>query len=276
MSHKKSAKLARKAADQLRKAFKFEYNDPARQPRIGIVLGTGWGDALGLKVEHRIRFEDIKGFPKLDEIEGHAREVVYGTLNGLPVIALRGRVHLNERPASKKIYRAVRLQIEMLLRLGVQQFILTCAAGSLREKVEVGDLVLIESFYMSNAPDMPGFAAEFRSPTETIDLAWISRLHQNRDMGLKSGTHAMLRGPFFESVADKRALAKLGCDVVGMSVLPEACIAALYDVPILPVAFVTNTVSEKHSHEENGRRAKAAAAKLGAFLERAVALRHSR
>lgn len=282
MRHKKSEESAKKAAEFLRRMLGIGADIP-----VGIVLGTGWGDTIARDMYHErsVRFEEIPGFAALDPLEGHAREVVYGQLqdpNGgfTPVIALRGRVHLNERPADPALYAMARLQIEMLLQLGVKTLILTCAAGSLRSEIEVGSVVLIDGFVTLFAPDMPLFAGEFCSPEDTIDLELMEYVRQIKSpLTFRRGGHVMLRGPFFEGRRyDKRILAGLyGTDTqpatVGMSVLPEACIAALYEgVWTVPVAFVTNTASEEHSHEENQKRAKAQAEHLGDLLLKIVSM----
>ena len=86
------------------------------------------------------------------------------------------------------------------------------------------------------------------------------------------GGYAMMPGPAFEGRKyDKPFLASAGIKAVGMSVLPEACVAALYDgVKVLPMAFITNDAYEEHSHEENLRRAKERSPLLGGYLTRII------
>lgn len=283
--HEPSKQRAIKAADFLREHLKI---DEGNQPEVGLVLGTGWGDVLEFDAERRVSFEDIPGFGKLEELEGHAREVVCGTISGKNFVALRGRVHLNERPADPGLHSDVRLQLEMLVHLGVKKFIITCAVGSLVPSVKVGDVIFPDGFVTLFAPEMPLFAGEFCSPEDAIDqdlrMAVLNNEAYKSPLRLGSGGHVMVRGPFFEGRKyDKKLLASrvativsgmimesTGAIVVGMSVLPEACIAALYEAKVLPVAFVTNTASEEHSHEENQRRAREKAAHLGALLGKIV------
>ncbi len=279
MRHAKSEEAAKRAANFLREKLKIDHAP------VGIVLGTGWGEALEFHDRRGVFFQEIPGFGSLDPLEGHAREVVFGFLKAQngdwdthPVIALRGRVHVNERPADPDLYGMVRLQIEMLLQLGVKTLILTCAAGSLRADIDVGNVVLIDGFATIYAPIMPGFAGEFRSPEDTIDteLQTTFCAAYRGSLRLGRGGHVMVPGPFFEGRKyDKPIMRNLhpGIAVVGMSVLPEASIASLYDgVKTLPLAFVTNTDSEEHSHEENQRRAKEKSPHLGDLLEQIVSL----
>ena len=83
--------------------------------------------------------------------------------------------------------------------------------------------------------------------------------------------YAMVRGPQFEGRKyDKALLAQSGAGVVGMSTLPEACIAQIYGAKLLGLSFVTNSDSETHSHEENLRRVNAASENLGYLLEHII------
>ncbi len=275
MRHAKSEEAAKKAAEFLKKRLPPLMPNPT----VGLVLGTGWGDTLQLERVRRIPFQEIPGFGALDPLEGHAREVICGTLGEVPVVALRGRIHLNERPADAELHAMVRLQIEMLIQLGVKTLILTCAAGSLQPEIKVGNIVLINGFVTIFAPEMPMFAGEFFSPEDTIDRELMTRIYQlHGPLALRRGGHVMLRGPFFEGRRyDKSILRLLVPDgrvgVVGMSVLPEACVASLYpDVRTVPIAFVTNTDSEEHSHEENQLRAKAQSEHLGNLLAQIISL----
>lgn len=81
----------------------------ATLPEIALVLGTGWGDVLELVQPRSVPFGALPGFHELPTLEGHRREVVYGSLQGVPVIALRGRIHLNEAPNDPKLPEQVRL-----------------------------------------------------------------------------------------------------------------------------------------------------------------------
>lgn len=271
--HPPSAQKAKIAAAFLRSHLKI---DESNRPEVGLVLGTGWGDVLEFDAERRVAFKDIPGFGKLEELEGHAREVALGAISGRRFVALRGRVHANERSADPELNAMVRLQMEMLIHLGVKKFIVTCAAGSLIPSVKVGDVVFVDGFVTLYAPDMGLFAGEFCSPEDAIDRGLIKDILNNVPesvpLKLASGGHAMVRGPFFEGRKyDKPLLASTGAAVVGMSVLPEACYASLYEgVKILPIAFITNTALEEHSHEENMQRAREKAAHLGALLGKIV------
>lgn len=264
---------ARCAADYIIRCIDVGLVQSKPQIPIGIVLGTGWGDVLELERAVEISFNKIPGFDGLGALEGHARLLVVGKLNGKLIIALRGRVHLNEAPASPSVARMVRLQTETLFKLGVRTLIVTSAIGSLRGALEVGQIAVVNGFVTLYAPEMPMYAGEFVSPDDTLDPALQAIAHDERgELVTKTVGHVMVRGPFFEGRRyDKALLAASGAGVVGMSMLPEACIAALYNARMLGLGFVTNDDIAEHSHDENQRRAKAAASHLRSFLERIIA-----
>ena len=284
MRDEKLERAAQAAADGIRQIMRIP-GDVA--PTVGLVLGTGWGDVLGDYLTHQeveVPFGKLPGFEKLGALDGHRRSVVFGRMAGMPVVALSGRVHLNESHDPEH-WKMVRLQAEMLIKLGVKTLILTCAAGSLVPAARVGNIVAVDGFVTLFAPTMPLLGGEFVSPEDAIDQDLVRRIWNDRvDGGFELvnvvGSYGMVRGPFFEGRKyDKALLRQCGAHTVGMSMLPEACVAALYadeGVRVLPLAFITNDHSEEHSHEENMRRAKASAAKLGAFLCRAVALTRER
>lgn len=247
------------------------WQEPASQP-IGLVLGTGWGDVLEFDRAEEIPFENIPGFDGLGALKGHARRLVIGTLGGRDVAVLRGRVHLNEAPADPRVVRMVRLQTELLLQLGVRTLIVTSAVGGLRGALPVGGIAVVDGFITLFAPPMPLWAEEFISPEDMLDPALRAIAHEERgELVTKEVGHAMLRGSFFEGRRyDKALLAQAGAGVVGMSMLPEACVAALYGAKVLGLGFVTNDDVAEHSHEENLACAKAVSAQLGGFLTRIV------
>ena len=259
--------LARDAAAKLVSALGI---DPEHPPSIGCVLGTGWGKTLDFGPDSKTTpFADIPGFSGLQTLEGHARQVVYGKVADKPVIALRGRVHANE-----DVDTALRIQIEMLVHLGVKTLILTCAAGSLDLAIDVGSVVLIDELITLFAPQRPLCTGEFCTPNSTIDTLKIEALEsafRSSSIRVHRGKHVMVLGPDFEGPTDKKILASFGASVVGMSILPEVRVAALYaGVKVIPIAFVTNDAVEKHSHTENQRRAEAASPYLGALLEQVI------
>lgn len=280
MRDQASEKRAAKAATTIRRALKI------KDVKIGIILGKGWGDLLPLKNAKELPFAKIPGFRGLRELPGHARRVAYGQVAGVPVVALRGRIHLNEAPCDRHVAEMVRLQTEMLLHLGVNVLILTCAASAVNCPPSIGDVSVIDGFITHFAPELPIYADEFRPPEDALNRGLI-------DIALTAGakpaldrreeklgpypfvcrtSHTMVRSPFFEGRRyDGGILAQTGSCVVGGSVLPEACVAALYPgTRCLGLAFISNGDADVRPSEEKFARAKAASATLGRYLKRIV------
>ncbi len=117
---------------------------------FAIVLGTGWGDAFPFTATHTVPLNQIGAFSQLDELEGHERRLELGLMeiNGKPtrVIVLRGRIHMNEDTFNPAVRLMVRLQIEMLIKLGVKKFLLTAAVGGLLPELRAGEVVVVDSF----------------------------------------------------------------------------------------------------------------------------------
>lgn len=290
MRNKEREIVAQENADQLRSHFSAL--DPVIFPQlrrfaedadIGIILGTGWGDVLlkeaivsggysQYSLENELPgFKDLQNMPK---IPGHHRVLLFAHLHGKKVVMLRGRIHTNESHDQAKLMPMVRLQVEMLIKLGIKHLILTNAAGSLLPKVKVGDIVAHNGFITLFAPTAL-MAGEFVSPEDTLkneNNVKIITAAANADLVCHLGAGAMVRGPRFEGRKhDKNILRHLGATVAMMSILPEADIAALYqdpdeEVKVYAMSFITNTAIEEHSHEENQKRAAKSSAKLGALL----------
>lgn len=266
--HEPSKATAETAAAIIRNHF-----DLKGDIKYGLQLGTGWGDVL--EWEQELPFQKIPGFKRLGALKRHARSVAIGTVGGKRVLALRGRVHLNEAPADPNIYAMARLQVEMLQELGVDTLVATCAVGSLVPEFQVGDIVVADSFITAFAPDMPGFVGEFDSPEDTLKEELIEvALSAGAGTALKvhRGTHLMVRGPFFEGrKKDKALYASFGGQVIGMSLLTEACIMATRKHRTLGLCFVSNDMVEVHDDEIINARVRAKSDLLGDYLNRIAA-----
>ncbi len=242
---------------------------------IAIILGTGWGDVIVLEDERSVFLSELPGFKNLPEHPTHKRQLCFGFLAGRPVFVLRGRVHMNEAPCSTELANIARLQIEMLCAFEVKKFILTAAVGGLltsrlSEPASTERVCVIDGFVTLFAPDIPLYSGEYVNPEDTLDpdLRQLA-VSVGREVGLDvfTGGHVMVRGPFFEGRRyDKIVLTQTGAQVVGMSILPEACVAALHDAKVLALGFVSNTATETHSDELIRSRAQEAGDKLGALL----------
>src|SRR3954468_12414762 len=125
--------------EQAATAARFIEGKTKLRPQVGLVLGSGLG-AFADELENaaRIPFGEIPRFP-VSSAEGHAGKLVVGTVNGVPLAAMQGRVHFYEGHNMQ----AVTFPMRVFKALGVHAVILTNAAGGISEKLEEGCLVVL-------------------------------------------------------------------------------------------------------------------------------------
>jgi len=226
-----------------------------RSPRIGIVLGTGMG-ALSHEVEPEavLNFVDIPHFPR-PTAPGHGGRLVCGAFAAIPdgpqVMVMDGRPHLYEGYSFEK----VTFPIRVMQSLGVEILILSNAAGGLNIQYATGDIVVVESHInllgsvgrvkSGNevcSVDTDGFVGGC-SRTSIYDPALIDRamsVSRRESFPAHRGTYVVMSGPSYETRAEYRLLRRLGGDVVGMSTVPEALVAATCGMRVLALSIVTN------------------------------------
>lgn len=216
-----------------------------------MILGTGLGD-LADEVESPIvlPYAMIPHHPR-PTVEGHAGELVVGTLEGVEVAVWRGRVHLYEGWSMEEISFGVRVA----QRLGAGALFLTNAAGGLNPAFTSGDLMLIRDHI--NLPGLvghsplwglndPSLGPRFLDMSGAYDAALAGlAIEAGRRVGqpLREGVYAMVAGPSYETPAEGRLLRLLGADAVGMSTVPEVLVAAQVGLRVVALSAITNMVA---------------------------------
>jgi purine-nucleoside phosphorylase len=117
---------------------------------IGIILGTGLGN-LGkqIEVELEIDYASIPNFP-VSTVESHSGKLIFGTLAGQKIVAMKGRFHYYEGYSMKE----VTFPIRVLHKLGVKTLLVSNASGGLNPAQEVGDVMMI-SDHIDLFPESP-------------------------------------------------------------------------------------------------------------------------
>ena len=212
-----------------------------REPRIGIVLGSGLG-ALANDVTEAVRipYPEIPGFEK-STAPGHAGELVVGRLEGKDVAVMNGRFHYYEGYDPQ----AIAFPMRVLHAWGVQTLIVTNASGGLNPSFEAGDLMVMNDHinFMGmnplrgpNDPDLgPRFPDMVGAYTEEL-----RKLAHDVDGGLREGVYVAVAGPNFETPAELRMLRGFGADAVGMSTVPEVLVARHMGMRILAISTITD------------------------------------
>jgi purine-nucleoside phosphorylase len=249
------------------------------RPSIGVVLGSGLGafaDSLAHSV--RIRYEHIPGMPRSTAV-GHAGELVIGTLgaNGrgsVDVAVMSGRFHQYEGYGPRDVAAGVRL----LGHMGVEQLVLTNAAGGVNPAYAQGALVLVSDHINLQGtnpltgPNDPALGPRFPDMTEAYspELRQLARdTASDLQIDLQEGVYAAVVGPSYETPAEIRFLRIIGADLVGMSTVAETIAAKHMGIEVVGISCVTNMAAgmtgEKISHEEvleTGRRVSGTLVKL--------------
>lgn len=229
------------------------------QPLVGIVLGSGLGDfADCIQVETEIEYSEIEGFP-VSTVVGHAGKFIFGRLENVPVVCMKGRVHYYEGYAMTDVV----LPIRLMYRLGVRTLILTNASGGINPGFQAGDLMMITDHISSFVPNpllgsnLEELGTRFPDMSEiyTKELrAVLKEAAAENGVDLKEGVYTQLTGPSYESPAEIRMLKTLGTDAVGMSTVVEAITASHMKMRVCGVSCISNLAAgmsaNKLSHEE--------------------------
>jgi len=236
------------------------------RPAIALVLGSGLGAyADSLHDSIKIPYGDIPGFVR-STAEGHAGMMVVGTAKGVAVATMQGRMHYYEGHSM----REVTFPMRVFGRMGCKAAILTNAAGGINVKYGQGALVAI-SDHINLQGDNPLIGAnDARFGPRFPDMTrayWKSyremALVAGERLGIEvhEGVYAAMSGPSYESPAEIRYLRTIGADLVGMSTVPEAIVAAHMGIRVLAISCVTNMAAgildQPLNHEEvleTGRR----------------------
>jgi purine-nucleoside phosphorylase len=217
----------------------------SRPANTAIILGTGLGElADELAAAATIPYRDIPGFAHCTAL-AHQGRLVNGDLGGVPVIMMQGRCHLYEGYSLDDLTFPVRV----LAALGVQNLIVTNAAGGLNPDFTMGDIMLIDDhinlMWLGGTFPLDSAAlGRITRPSARLydrDLATAAMsIARRNDFPLHRGTYIAVTGPCYETRAEYRAFRRLGGDCVGMSTVPEVLAAAALGLRVLGLSTVTN------------------------------------
>ena len=229
------------------------------EPRIAIVLGSGLGgfaddfeDAVG------IPYEDIPGFVR-STAQGHAGRLVIGKIDGIPVLAMQGRVHYYEGYSLEEVTFPVRT----FGLLGIKTLVLTNAAGGINVELTQGALMVLSDHVNlmgvnplrgSNderfGPRFPDMSAVYAAELQELVVDEAKAI----GVEVRRGIYGALSGPSYETPAEIHLLRNLGADAVGMSTVPEAIVARHMGLEVVGISCITNMAAgisdEPINHEE--------------------------
>jgi 5'-methylthioadenosine phosphorylase len=206
-------------------------------PVIGVIGGSGLYQIDGLTgVEWR---RVASPFGETSD------EFCFGALDGQPVVFLprHGRGH--SLPPSSINFRA---NIDALKRCGVTDILSLSAVGSLREELAPGDFVVIDQFIdrtfaREKSFFGPGCVAHVSMAHPVCGRIGdaISAAAAGTEVAVRrGGTYMVMEGPQFSTLAESALYRSWGCDLIGMTNMPEAKLAREAEICYATVAMVTD------------------------------------
>jgi xanthosine phosphorylase len=243
-------------------------------PKVGMILGSGLAP-LADQIVNPITIPYQALGLSSGSVQGHASLLVFGTIQNVPVVCLKGRLHLYEGAS----YESICTLIRIVKMLGAHSLIVTCAAGSLNADIGPGEIMVINdhiNFQSGNplvGPNNESFGPRFVSLENAYDESLRNtfvKVASRMGTTVNEGVYLSTLGPCFETPAEIRAFRTLGADMVGMSVVPEVIVARHCGLRVLGISAITNLAvgmsSEKVTHDGTLHYADIAARKLVKIL----------
>ena len=206
-------------------------------PTLGVLGGSGIYEIDGLEnVEWR----------KVESPWGEASdELLFGSLEGVQMVFLprHGRGH-RLSPSSIN-YRA---NIDALKRAGTTDLISLSAVGSFRDELAPGHFVIVDQFIDRTFAREKSFFGtglvahvSVAHPTNSRLADWCEEACRSEGITVhRGGTYLAMEGPQFSTLAESNLYRQWGCDVIGMTNMPEAKLAREAEIPYCTVAMVTD------------------------------------
>lgn len=248
-------------------------------PEIAIILGSGLGSLADyIEDKTEISYDSIVNFPNTT-VAGHDGKLIFGKLNNRSVLAMKGRFHYYEGNDMQEVVYPIRV----FKLLGIQNLIVTNAAGGVNTDFVPGDLMLITdhlSLFCENplrgdnldqlGPRFPDMSVAYDKKLREIAMASSKALN----IDLKSGVYCYCKGPSFESPSEIIALRAMGANAVGMSTVPETITARHMGMRVLGISCITNMaagiLNQPLNHEEVMETGKQVSQKFSALVSHII------
>jgi purine-nucleoside phosphorylase len=246
----------------------------SRAPKTAIILGSALGAVVDIVQDPLIiPYTDLSGFP-VPNISGHAGKLYVGKIAGHEVAVLAGRAHPYES-GNAGVMRPV---LDQLKDAGIENLILTNAAGSLKTSFGPGSIMLITDHinYSGMNPLIGQHGDEnFVPMTDAYDRDLRKKFiaaAKKEKLPLKQGVYVWFSGPSFETPAEIKMAKIIGGSAVGMSTAPETIMARRLGLRVAGLSVITNLGAgikgANPSHEETKREGQKAAANMKRLLTR--------
>jgi len=222
------------------------------KPQVGIICGSGLSEISAAMTDTQVfNYSQIPGFPE-PTVAGHAGELVFGLLGGVPTVCMRGRFHFYEGHSMELVVMPVRA----MRCLGVKVVIVTTAAGGLNPDWNVGDVMcMMDHFALPcmvgqnplMGPNDSALGPRFMPTSNAYSKEMQEIVVKSAEaLGFgfvrSHGCHAMVSGPTYESPTEAKWLRQLGVDSVSMSTIPEIIAAHHCGMKVIGLSLITNKV----------------------------------
>lgn len=265
---------------KINEAAAYIQNIVSTQPIVGIVLGSGLGNfTQELTIEREISYADIPHFP-VSTVKGHNSKLIFGELSGKKVVVMAGRFHYYEGYSAHDVVFPIRV----MKMLGIEQLLLSNAAGGTNPDFKVGDLMIItdhiSQFHVNpligkNIDELGTRFPDMSQPYKKDLIIKAKNIGIAAGYDLKTGVYIGVTGPTFETKAEYKMVHILGADAVGMSTVQEVIAAVHMGLPVFAISVITDLgIREEENvitHEEVLQAAKEAEPKLTHIFKEMIA-----
>jgi len=231
--------------EKIKEAVEYIRPFMAEQPEYVVVLGSGLGklqDEFQDKVI--IDYKNIPNFPQTT-VEGHKGRLIYGKIEGKPLLMMAGRFHYYEGYSMEEVTFPMRV----FKGLGIEKVILSNASGGVNPNYEVGNAVVI-SDHINMMPEHPlrgknidELGPRFVDMSEAYDKKmreFVVDFGAQNGIEVKQGVYMGLQGPTFETPSEYGLVRILGADCVGMSTVPEVIVAKHMGMRVFCISVITD------------------------------------
>lgn len=212
--------------------------DISSKVEAAVILGSGLGGfADHINQPLSIPYSDIPGMP-VSSVEGHDGNLIFGNVNGQPIMAFSGRFHHYEGFS----FEQTATPVYLAKALDTNKLIISNAAGAINTSFSVGDLMVIEDVIRGNLSISPGGHSKHRY----LHHKWVNRVRKlaaELQLVTQQGTYMYVTGPNYETKAEIRAFRTMGADAVGMSTAPELFEAARLGIKSVAISLISNMAS---------------------------------
>ena len=230
---------------QLHETANFIKSKVRETASTAIILGSGLGNlATKIEVDFEISYKEIPHFP-VSTVEGHKGRLILGKLNGKKVWVMEGRFHFYEGYAPEQVAYPVRV----LKLLGVENLLLSNAAGGVNPDYAVGDLMILRDHISmftinpligKNEADLGTRFPDMSEPYAAIFIQKAKAIASAHNIKLHEGVYVGVTGPTFETRAEYKLIKAVGGDVVGMSTVQENIAAVHCGMKVFAISVVTD------------------------------------